>query len=147
VLKRALDRDPEHRHPNAAAFHDALREPSGGAGGRAGGRRELTLKVLRRHGLVSTGTEIELLREAIPDDGLNRDPKLFRARIGNLDSRQSVIWAYDNNAYSLSELSIRLEQHGLQWFRPKAFELWRVVGQAESMWEQADRLLRQEAGA
>jgi serine/threonine protein kinase len=104
------------------------------------GRKEPTMKVLHRHGVLAEGTEIELLPAAMSDDALVQDPKLFRARIGNVDSKKSVIWEYDRNAYSLTELSVKLEQYGLWWFRPKTFELWRIAGQTESMWDQADRL-------
>jgi hypothetical protein len=98
---------------------------------------------LQRHGLLAEGTQIEVMPDAISDEGGPHDPKVFRARIGNPTSQKSVIWDFDGNAYSLTELSCKLEQHGLWWVRPKTFELWRIVGRSESMWEEADRLREQ----
>jgi hypothetical protein len=96
-------------------------------------RKEQTLKVLRRHGFLSEGTDIELMPDAVSGDAPRGDPKLFRAQIGNIDSKKSVIWAKDGNAYSLTELSCKLEDYGLLWVRPKTFELWRIAGQKVSM--------------
>jgi hypothetical protein len=107
-----------------------------------GTKKERTMHVLVRHCIVREGTEIELIPEAVPYDGAQRDPNLFRARIGNLGSPRSVIWKYDQKPYSLSKLSIILEQYGLKWFKPKTFELWRIVDETESMWDQAERLRR-----
>ena len=105
-----------------------------------GVRKELTLRVLQRRGLLHTGTEIEVMPDAMPNDGVKRDQAIFRARIGSLDSQKSVVWIHDGNAYSLTELSVKLEQHGLSWIIPKTFELRRISGQTESMWVQADKL-------
>jgi hypothetical protein len=68
------------------------------------------------------------------------DTRIYRARIGRINSKKSVIWSHDEEAYSLTELSVNLEEYGLVWFKPKTFQLWRIVGQEESMWDQADRL-------
>jgi serine/threonine protein kinase len=114
--------------------------PKDSGGKKHGARKELTLRVLQRHGLLHTGTEIEVMPDAMPNDGVKRGQAIFRAKIGSLDSQKSVVWIHDGNAYSLTELSVKLEQHGLSWVRPKTFELWRVVGQTESMWVQADKL-------
>jgi serine/threonine protein kinase len=125
-------------HPPTDQANGGDKDQSPTEGETKGTRKELTLKVLRRHGIVSEGTEIEPIPDAMPEDGLERDPKLFRARIG---SKQSIIWEHDGDAYSLTELSVILwQQHGLLWVRPKTFELWRIAGQAESMWHQADKL-------
>jgi len=112
-------------------------EPNGGNKRR---RKEQTLRVLQRHGLLDEGTEIELMPDAMPNDGVTRDQAIFQAKIGSFDSQKSVVWIHDGNTYSLTELSVKLEQHGLTWIRPKTFELWRIVGQTDSMWVQADKL-------
>jgi hypothetical protein len=103
------------------------------------GRKERTLKVLQRHGVLTEGMEIEVMPDAIPPDAGQRDAKLFRARIGNIDSQKSVSWAFDGNDYSLSDLSWKLMEHGLSWVRPKTFQLWRLKGEKESMWDQAEK--------
>lgn len=104
------------------------------------GKKELTLKVLRRHGILPEGTKIEVMPDAISKEIPKGDRKLFRAEIGDIDSRKSVIWVSDGNAYSLTELSCLLEEHGLRWVRPKTFQLWSIAGEDESMWDRADRL-------
>jgi len=77
--------------------------------GEKAGRKELTIKVLQRRGLIVEGTPIELLPDAILPDSRNQDPKVFQAHFKNLRSKKSVIWEYDSNAYSLTELSTKLE--------------------------------------
>jgi formylglycine-generating enzyme required for sulfatase activity/serine/threonine protein kinase len=109
-----------------------------------GSRKEQTLTVLHRHHVLDTGTAIMTMPDVVTDDGQVRDQRLFRARIGNLGVKKSIIWEFDENAYSLTELSCKLEQHGLTWVRPKTFELWQVVGQTESMWDQAERHRRRD---
>jgi hypothetical protein len=111
------------------------------------GRREETMKVLFRHGVIAPGTEIEPMPPALPADGVARDPDVFRVRITNPPGRE-VVWAVDNARYSLTKLSVKLwEDHGLVWFKSKTFELWRLAGQGESLWDMAERLLREEAKA
>ena len=115
-------------------------------GGRS--RREETLKVLGRHGLVREGSEIEVIPEARPPDAGDRDPTLFRARIGNLSRRQSVVWLHDNSASSLTNLTSRLEsEYGLRWADSKTAGNWRRVGQTATLWEEASRILGQEEEA
>lgn len=121
-----------------------LAEPEEAPAGEERKRKELTLRVLQRHGMVCEGTEIEPMPDALPDEAPNQDPSLFRAHLENLESQRCVIWEHDGTAYSLTKLSIMLEEYGLQWVRKKTFELWRVVGQEESMWDQAERLRSSE---
>ncbi len=45
---------------------------------RGGSRKELTLKVLQRHGLLQQGTEIEPMPDAITEDASKQDPKVLR---------------------------------------------------------------------
>jgi hypothetical protein len=47
---------------------------------------------------LATGTEIEVMPDARPDDGQPRDQTLFRGKIGNLKSQKSVIRLHDGNA-------------------------------------------------
>jgi hypothetical protein len=109
------------------------------------GRREETLSVLFRHRVIAKGTEIEPMPQALPADNSGSAPDIFRVRIGRPPGRE-VVWAVDNKPYSLTPLSIKLsEEHGLVWFRGRTFELWRLVGRDESLWDMAERLVRQEA--
>ena len=110
----------------------------------SGGRRELTLKVLARHGLIEMGTEIEVVPVALPTDGALQDPHVFRARIIDPAQRASVTWLADNNSYSLTQLTRKLAQeHGMQWLANNIALHWRIVGQTESLWNQAERLSRE----
>jgi hypothetical protein len=83
--------------------------------------------------------------QALPADVQEGGAAVFRVRIVN-PPRREVVWAVDNNAYSLSSLSEKLSvEHGLQWFRPHTYALWRLPGEEESLWDKAERLLQQEA--
>lgn len=106
-------------------------------------RREETIKVLFRHGNIQAGTEIEPMPQALPADGSDYDPKLFRVRLSNPPGRD-VVWLKDNKTYTLSKLSNILYEYGLQWFKKRTFELWRIVGEEESLWDKAERLLQEE---
>jgi serine/threonine protein kinase len=146
LLQACFEEDPGDRPPEAGLLAERLAailgtaQPPPPPPPPPKGRKELTLKVLRRHGQLSEGTEIEVMPDAIPDASTVQNSNLFRARIGDPDAKKSVVWANDGNAYSLTELSIKLEEYGLCWVRPKTYELWRIAGQTESMWEQAERL-------
>jgi serine/threonine protein kinase len=107
---------------------------------KTGTRKERTLQVLQRHGLLDVGTEIELMPDVMPSDSVKSDERISKAKIGVLGVRKSVIWLFDSETYSLTDLSVKLEQHGLSWVRPKTYELWRIAGQSESMWELAEKL-------
>lgn len=112
------------------------------------GRRELTLHVLARHGLISAGSEIEVVPEALPSDASTKDGRIFRATIADLTSRESVVWQYDGKTYSPTALTKRLAaEHGLTWLANNIFIHWRVVGSAESMWDKAEQLTRGGDGA
>lgn len=106
--------------------------------------RERTLSVLVRNGAVQTGTEIEVVPEARPDDAAARPANVFNARVGNPNVRESIIWLHDNNNYSLSNLSTKLStEQGFKWLASNTFMHWRIVGQAESMWDQAEQIRAQ----
>lgn len=108
-------------------------------------QRERTLPILGRHGLVQEGTEIEVVPGALPQDGVKRDPKIFKATIGDLSSRESIRWAMDGQYYSASRLSHMLrDSHGLTWLANNIFVHWRRVGDTQSMWDRAESLTRGE---
>jgi hypothetical protein len=105
-----------------------------------GGRQELTMKVLHRCGKIAPGTEIVPMPEALPHGGPPADPDLFRVRLVNPPSLK-VVWAKDGSTYSLTALSVKLwQEHGLQWIGNKTYRLWRIAGETQSMWDQAERL-------
>jgi hypothetical protein len=133
------------RSPVASADQTAIEDEESGSDQPVGSaRREETMKVLFRFGRILPGTEIEPMPRALPTDGASFDPHLFRVRIANPPGRE-VVWLANGNTYTLSKLSNMLaNEHGLQWFKNRTFELWRIVGQAESMWDQAEQLLQQE---
>ncbi len=109
------------------------------------GRRELTLRILATHDIVREGTEIEVVPEARPADGANNDQKVFRARIGDLTVRRSVIWAADGETYSPTELTEKLfAEHGVSRLRRNIFWHWRIVGHDRSMWDESEALARPE---
>ena len=150
LLRKCIRKDVAKRLPDFAAVLVSLSKigtkPAGQkqGDGRGPGRREETMKVLFRHGRITAGTEIEPMPQALPTEGASSDPNLFRVRIANPPGRD-VIWLADGQKYTLSRLSNMLsDEHALQWFKNRTFELWRIVGQTQSMWDQADQLLRQD---
>ncbi len=111
----------------------------------SGTQRERTLPVLARHGLVKEGTEIELVQLALPEGADKMDPRLFRARIVDIESRESVQWLFDQEHYSASKLSHMLrDEHGIKWLANNIFIHWRIAGDTESMWNRAEALTRGE---
>ena len=85
--------------------------------------------------------------QALPEGDRPANLDVFRVRIANPPGRE-VIWLSDNRSYSLSRLSNLLsDAYGLKWFRPRTFELWRIVGQEESLWDLAERLVDRPSGA
>lgn len=103
--------------------------------------RERTLTALVRKGAIQAGTEIEVVPEARPPDGAQRPANVFRARVGNPELRESIIWNQDNQPYSLSNLSNKLSrEQGFKWFVSNTFKHWRVVGHERSMWDEAEEI-------
>jgi hypothetical protein len=104
-------------------------------------RRELTLQVLARHGMIKEGTEVEVVPVARPEGHEALPRELFRAKIIDLSARASVVWLHDNVAYSPTKLTNKLaEEHGLKWLRNNIFVHWRIVGHEASMWDEAESL-------
>ena len=104
-------------------------------------RRELTLQVLARHGVLQEGTEIEVVSDALPAIHTASNANIFRARIADLSVRASIVWLHDNAAYSPTSLTGKLrEEHGLKWLRNNIFVHWKVVGHEASMWDEAEGL-------
>lgn len=130
----------------AADYQVRLRQKQEVARKTAGARREETLKMLARHGLLKEGMEIEVVPKALPADGKPRDAKLFRARIADPMSRKaSVVWCMNEKQYSLTQLTIALwDKHDMEWLANNITIHWRVVGQSESLWDLAEGLIVRE---
>ena len=107
-------------------------------------RRARTLPVLADNGVVQRGTVIEVIPEALPADADAQDPRVFRARVENTSGlRESVVWEFDGQPYSLTELTNRLwDEFGVACLEHYIFKHWRVVGHSATMWEEAERFPR-----
>jgi hypothetical protein len=111
----------------------------------SGKQRERTLYVLARHGLIQQGTEIELIPKALPVDAATHDKRTFRATIGDVNLRDSVVWALDGKPYSASHLTqVLWYDHGALKLRNNIFVHWRIAGDDRSMWDRAEELSRGE---
>jgi hypothetical protein len=103
-------------------------------------RRARTLPVLSDNGVVTRGTLIEVVAEALPSDAASQDPRVFRARIDNpAGLRESVIWEFDGQPYSLTELTYKLqEEYGVACLEHYIFKHWCVCGHGQSLWQEAE---------
>lgn len=108
------------------------------------GRKARVLLVLSQHGLISRGTEIELLAEVRPPDLGEQPLHAFRATIHNpAGLQQSVRWEFDGQLYSLSELTRKLrDEFGATPNVGLYFSNWQRVGAAESLHDEAERYPR-----
>jgi hypothetical protein len=111
------------------------------------GHRERTLNVLARHGLISTGSKLEIVPDARP--GLEEeDARVYKATVANVDARESIVWEFDGTAYSLTALTNRLvADNRLVRLANNTFMHWRIVGDTESMWQKAEQLARAPSAA
>lgn len=111
----------------------------------AASRREKTLSVLARRGLIKVGTVIEVVPEATPNQRSTRDPKRLTATLVDLDHRHAVEWAFDGARYSLTALTNLLTEAGdIIPFRNKTFAHWRIGNDSMSMWDRSEDVLRTE---
>jgi hypothetical protein len=123
----------------AEEYQVRLRQKDAHARQEARQTRERTLSILARTGAIQSGSEIEVVPEALPSDAATRGPNIFRARIGDLEVRDSIIWLHDGKPYSLSALSNKLmSEHGFKWVRSNTFYHWRIIGHPKSMWDEAE---------
>ena len=145
ALKRLLEAKDAPSQDNTEPVDDTASDVASDTGDTRS-RREETLKILARHDIIREGSEIEIIPEARPLDA--GDQQRFRAQIGDLSRRQSVVWLHDNNAYSLTKLTVKLESDcGVRWVDGKTAGNWRLVGHTLTLWEEAERLLKQEGAS
>jgi hypothetical protein len=105
-------------------------------------QRVRVIAVLAERGVLAPGTELEVVPEALPPDAASRDPRAFRARVGDPRSpRRSLVWELDGRNYSPTELTCKLwGDHGVASVGPSYYSHWRVVGGTRSLWEEAQAL-------
>jgi hypothetical protein len=97
------------------------------------------LQILSTKGIVSEGTALEVMPIALPPDASARDPRAFRARVGDpTHPRRSLVWELDGRPYSPTELTCKLwGEYGVTSLRPSYYSHWRVVGRTRSLWDEA----------
>lgn len=109
-----------------------------------GKRKERTLPVLARHGIIRKGTEIELMPAVRSPDAAQQDPRIFLATIEDTSGlQQSIRWAFDSQLYSLTELTLLLrDRYGATPNVSLYFSNWQRVGMTESLYHEAERYPR-----
>jgi hypothetical protein len=95
--------------------------------------------VLASRGILAPGTAIEILPELLPADAAKRDPRAFRARVGDPASpRRSLVWELDGRHYSPTELTCRLwRDFGVRPAGASYYSHWRIIGATRSLWDEA----------
>lgn len=104
-------------------------------------RKARVLPVLARHGVIQQGTAIELMPAFRPADASRHEPQVFQACIEDpAGLQQSIRWAYDNQLYSLTELTLLLrDRYGATPNTGLYFSNWQRVGASESLHHEAER--------
>jgi hypothetical protein len=107
-------------------------------------RKARVMLVLAEHHVITRGTEIELRSQVRPAGADHMDQRLFRARIEDTSGLDgSIRWLYDNQLYSLSDLTrVLRDQHDARPQVNRFFANWNRVGVTESLWDEAERYPR-----
>ena len=109
-------------------------------------KRERTIQILSRSGLVKPGMLLTLLPSAIGNSSIDATQATYRARFADDVTRQkNVIWEQDGNLYSLSKLSeLMRDEHGVPFAKGgiNGYACWALEGSSESLWEVASRVER-----
>jgi hypothetical protein len=97
------------------------------------------ISVLAERGMLASGTALEIVPAALPPDAASRDPRAFRACVGDPASpRRSLIWELDGRHYSPTELTCKLwVEYGVIGLGQSYYRHWRIVGHVPSLWEEA----------
>ena len=97
------------------------------------------IAVLADRGTLAAGTPLEILPELLPADAPSRDPRAFRARVGDPKSpRRPLIWDLDGQHYSPTELTCRLwREYDVHPIGTSYYSHWRIVGANWSLWDEA----------
>lgn len=107
-------------------------------------KREQTRTVLLRAGLIGPGTQIivhEGHLSGVWPKALG--PAGKRARYVETPRPASVIWEYDGNEYSLTELRDLLLKNGAPLLRGMVYEHWALADRPEqSLWDAAEEVGR-----
>src|SRR5262249_5725616 len=106
--------------------------------------QERVFEILASKGIVSIGTLLEIVPDALPPDALppdalSHDPRVFQARvIDPAIRRRSLVWEFDGQPYSPTELTCRLwGDYKVISVGPSYYSHWRVVGRGPSLWEES----------
>jgi hypothetical protein len=105
------------------------------------------LAILAAKGIIASGTALEVAPDALPPDAASRDPRAFRARVGDPASpRRSLVWEFEGRPYSPTELTCKLwREFGVVSQSPSCYSHWQVVGHIPSLWEES-RVVAEEGG-
>jgi hypothetical protein len=98
------------------------------------------IAVLAERGYLTVGTLLEVVPSSRPADAASRDPRAFRARVGDpFSPRRSLVWELDGLPYSPTELTCRLSREygvGDRSAEPSYYAHWRVIGTELSLWDE-----------
>jgi hypothetical protein len=102
------------------------------------------IQILADCGYLSAGTALEVTPSSLPADVMFRDPRAFRAVVGDPTHPKSLIWEFDGQAYSPTELTCRLSREfGVRDRSVSSYYgYWRVIGETRTLWEEAKRVAR-----
>jgi len=92
-------------------------------------RREKTIHVLVKAGVVKAGTELVVFPGSVEGE-YDAAGAQFKARVGeNPTAQQNIIWAHDKKAYALTTLSDKLRREmGVQlWSAPSGYLCWSLA--------------------
>lgn len=145
VLHRVLEAAEAHRREQSAGGAQAAPWSNEQSQPRQG-KRERTLHVLMREGLMAPGTELVLASTALPHStGLDRADSKFQCKIGPVPrARENVIWKHDGRAYALSALTEKLrDEYGVPFNGGalNGYMWWSLASSpGKSLWDQAEGL-------
>src|SRR4051794_18460504 len=107
-------------------------------------RKARVLPVLAECGVVRKGTAIELMPNVRPPDAGRHGPQVFQATIEDpAGLRKSIRWAFDDQLYSLTGLTLRLrDQYGATPNIGLFFSNWQRVGASMSLHHEAEQYPR-----
>lgn len=99
------------------------------------------IAVLAERGYLAADTPLEIVPTSLPRDAASRDPRVFRARVGDPASpRRSLVWDLDGKPYSPTELTCKLfREYGVgdPGAESSYYAHWRVVGASRSLWDES----------
>ena len=109
---------------------------------------QVRFATLVEKGILARGMTLEIVPAALPADSASRDPRAYRASVGEPNSpRKSLIWELDGQYYATMNLTCRLwREFGVIYLPPSYYSHWRVVGREKSLWEEWKLICDQRPG-